>query len=413
MLPAEPKTSASTVIIEWVVGAGQRLWIVRITQEQAVGVTNLVPAHPFLAQLSSLKLSSATLAHRSTVNVARLALLPNTSFSSLDQSPSWWGSSTCDSAWYNSRPEIQGFGSNYYAQRLGIASYHAVIACKPRPAYDFPSTCGPQHTGYCYTDESRNFGVGGVQVNEWECVELSLRYLYMAYHQSPYGGDGKDIVNNYPGSLLVPINNGAVGQAPVPGDVLSYAYQVHGHTPLVIASTVDNHGTSGNGQITVLEQNGMHTGTDTLNVSNWHVTTTWGATVTNWLHDPTSGGGSGGLTPTVSNQDVFVTGSNGHLYEYWQTIGSTTWGYNDLLTGAQASGLASNLTVLSSPTSYSYILSGDISGGTRHSVHVVLSDGNLYEFGWKSSTPGTWQAWNHSAPSGTSINNSSANGYGY
>ena len=32
---------------------------------------------------------------------------------------------------------------------------------------------------------------------EWQCVELSMRFMYLAYGVSPYGANGKDVVDNY------------------------------------------------------------------------------------------------------------------------------------------------------------------------------------------------------------------------
>jgi hypothetical protein len=111
-----------------------------------------------------------------------------------------------------------------------------------------------------------------------------MRYLYLAYGIAPYSANGKDVVNNYSGSILKKVSNGTTGQAPQPGDVLSYGpTTTYGHTSIVSASSVN---ASGNGTITVIEQNSSATGSKTLTVANWVVQASM--TVSGWLHYPTS-----------------------------------------------------------------------------------------------------------------------------
>ena len=92
------------------------------------------------------------------------------------------------------------------------------------------------------------------------------------------------MVWNYSGSLLKKVTNGTPGVAPQAGDVLSYgAASTFGHTSVVTSSSVN---TSGNGTITVIEENAAATGSSTLTVTNWSVTGNAG-TVGGWL-TPTS-----------------------------------------------------------------------------------------------------------------------------
>jgi hypothetical protein len=261
-----------TLVVEWVVEAGPRLWIVRASQAQpAASAEAFAPVVP--AALSQLDISSQTLTNATTVG--RLALLPPAlglpaAPSSGDlPTPTWW-SGDCDQ--HNpSYIQVNGMGSH----RLG-AVYLGLPACGPRPYADHVQ------------DVVVRFFPGAWGELEWECVELSMRYLYLAYGIHPYSANGNMVVWHYSsaadGGSLQKIANGTANAAPQPGDVLSYdgASSV-GHTSVVISATVD---ISGTGSLIVIEQNSSPTGAATLNVGNWYVTGNPGA-ISGWLHKPT------------------------------------------------------------------------------------------------------------------------------
>lgn len=70
---------------------------------------------------------------------------------------------------------------------------------------------------------------------------------------------------------------------PQPGDVLSYCSTcTFGHTSVVMSTSVNG---SGNGSITVMEQNVVHNGEETLTVSNYEVTNTPEGWVYAYLHE--------------------------------------------------------------------------------------------------------------------------------
>jgi hypothetical protein len=143
-------------------------------------------------------------------------------------------------------------------------------ACGPRPWHDY----GPEVWV--------NFGAGVSQI-EWQCPELSKRFLYLAYGIPPYSAHGSQVVWNYTGDLLEKVSNCAAGCAPEPDDVLSYgSTSTYGHTSVVVASDVDS---GGNGTIGVIEQNSSSTGFNTLAVSDWCVSGGY-STVSGWLHKP-------------------------------------------------------------------------------------------------------------------------------
>jgi len=121
---------------------------------------------------------------------------------------------------------------------------------------------------------------------EWQCPELSKRFIYLAYDIAPYSANGSEVVWNCDaetnGCWLEQIANGTPCQAPQPDDILSYgSTSTWGHTSVVVESHVDS---NGDGTIAVIEQNNSLDGSHTLTVNNWVVSNA----VSGWLHDPGS-----------------------------------------------------------------------------------------------------------------------------
>jgi hypothetical protein len=180
-------------------------------------------------------------------------------------SPTWW-SGSCDSGNYPG------------AHALG-ASYRGVEVCGPRPGADGAP------------NRLVRFFPGAWGELEWQCVELSMRFMYLAYGVSPYGANGKDVVDNYTpasGGGLVKHLNGTVGVAPVPGDVISFgptASSALGHTGVVEANYVDG---NGNGDIHIISQNDTADGWRVIPVENWSVDgpAVGLGVVPGWLHKP-------------------------------------------------------------------------------------------------------------------------------
>jgi len=254
------------VINEWVVEAGDRLWIIRWSQEQSPAV--LPPQME--NSPGDLVLTSSNLNHLSTITEQPVM---NSAFE-LNQNilaaalptPTWW-QDDCDKTNYYqaTKDKTTGIGINTY--RLG-AVYRGAPACGPRPYYDK----GP--------DVLVRFYSGAWGEYEWECVEFAMRFLYLAYGIAPYSANGSKVVWNYSGSLLKKITNGTAGLAPHPDDVMSYgATSTYGHTSVVSASNVN---ASGNGSITIIEENAAASGSTALTVTNWSVIGDAGA-VSGWL----------------------------------------------------------------------------------------------------------------------------------
>jgi hypothetical protein len=277
------------IIVEWVAEAGNRLWIIRASQElEEEGAS--AAAGAFSQSLATLVISSDDLSAASTSLAAQANPPPTpeenneaSAQSTNLPSPDWW-SGDCDK---------NNFPGSY---PLG-ASYRGVKAC------------GPTGTFHLVIFETGFWGE-----YEWQCVELSMRYMYLAYGIHPYSGDGNDVVYNYPGTLLKKIyNNGVKGLVPVAGDVLSYGSNTsYGHTAIVSASDVDS---SGNGTVTVVEQNASSTGTSTLSVKSWVVNSKYGMDIIGWLHRDNPKPALSSIYPTsvdVGSGDIWleVDGSN-------------------------------------------------------------------------------------------------------
>ncbi len=166
-------------------------------------------------------------------------------------SPSWW-SGDCD---VNNHPGSHPLG----------ASFNGVKACGP----------GPLQGG---ADRWEYFFKGAWGEEEWECVELVMRYMYLVYGIEPYKANGSQVVSNYSGSRLTQKKNDGTS-LPSPGDIVSMgATNTDGHTAVITQVNVSN----GTGTITAMEQNNHADGWDTISVKSNKLD----SGVTGWLHAP-------------------------------------------------------------------------------------------------------------------------------
>lgn len=235
------------------------------------------PARQFLFRVSlalTVVAGPALLAFGPTAAAADAPVLPV-------RAPSWWDG-PCDAVHWDQIAAEAGW-SGAGAHPLG-ASYLGVQVCGPRPAVD----------GAPDVTWTRN----GWGEYEWECVELAMRFMAQVYGVQPYSANGVDVVSNYStsdGGGLVKIANGTPGEAPQPGDIISFSDGGEGHVVVVASSDVDAYG---NGTITVLSQNDTSNGWRTLDVTNWWVDGFNIFTALGWLHDPL-GRGNPAAPPTV------------------------------------------------------------------------------------------------------------------
>ncbi|MFM8322710.1 MAG: PQQ-binding-like beta-propeller repeat protein, partial [Chloroflexota bacterium] len=282
---AEPVT-----LHEWLVEAGGRLWLLRI----AYGADSpwaQVPLDGVHLDSSRVDVPSAAAALASALPPAPADAAPAAPAADDLPFPSWWDGE-CD---------VNNFPGSY---PLG-GSYRGMPACGPR---------NTQHLVY--------FGAGNSQY-EWQCPELSKRYLYLAFGTPPYSANGNKVVANYPGDDFEKVNNGAPDKGPSAGDVLSYgATDAVGHTSVVSAASID---ASGNGAITIIEQNWSVAGTRTHTVSNWTVSSP-GMAVIGWLHlKDGSGGGGGAVVDTQAPAVIWAAPvGNDQLYTPPDATGPVT-----------------------------------------------------------------------------------------
>lgn len=274
-VPIGRDVSTRLVIIEWVVVAGSRLWIVRASHELDSSAAAEAQPMDVMHSLLDTQLMSDALDQPSTSLTAMEQGTPPLAVNSdkpMGASsvglelpiPPWWRGD-CDADYY-----FEETGQEAYP--LG-AEYRGMKACGPRPWYD--------NGHYAYVD----FGAGVRQI-EWQCPELSKRFLYLAYGIAPYRANGSQVVWNYTGDLLEKVPNCGVGRPPKPNDVLSYgSTSTYGHTSVVVASDVD---TDGNGTIWVIEQNSSPTGLSSIAVNDWCVDPSY-TSVSGWLHNPAEG----------------------------------------------------------------------------------------------------------------------------
>ncbi len=243
--------TAQQMVTQWVLEAGSRVWLLRLTSFSDSFEVNSLSAlltQPLSMESIDLARPSVSLQIASQP-VAFVAAQESINMAANLPTPGWW-SGDCD---------VNNFSGSV---PLG-SSYRGV------------KTCGPRNTMHLV-----NFGVG-VSQYEWQCVEYVKRYLNLAYGIAPYSANGNTVVANYPGTRLQKVLNGTPNKGPIAGDVISYTGpSTYGHTSLVIASNVD---ASGNGSITIAEQNYSLSGTRTHTVSNWSISSS--DNVYGWLHD--------------------------------------------------------------------------------------------------------------------------------
>lgn len=181
-------------------------------------------------------------------------------------SPAWWNGA-CDGSSAGTYPSSRPIGS----------SWHGLTPCGP----------GPNEGG---SDHVVRFFPGAWGEYEWECVELSMRWMYLAWGVPPYPANGNDIVDNYArynpdGPKLRVVRNGTRSAAPQPGDVLEMVDgDPFGHTAVVTASRVNGRG---NGTVLAMTENlnSPSNGHMLLTVHDWVVRASFGAVV-DWLHNP-------------------------------------------------------------------------------------------------------------------------------
>jgi hypothetical protein len=268
--------SRDALTSEWVAEAGSRIWIVRFVQYIGAGRT-FESMPQFVSDLGAIGVSAdaTALAKPTTVHKDAGGQISPQPFdtaspvagSALDTKPAKY-SDPCDVEDYDAAT-----GFHNWRNYLG-ASYRGIPACGPRPA-----------TGG--TEVQTTLAASATwPVSQFDSVELSLRWMYLAYDVTPFAGNGDQLYGHYERSaggrpLTAVAGSGATGYVPHAGDVLSYDTEGSGgHTSLVVGSRVDP---GGDGWVDVMEQNASYAGYAHLPVVNHTVLSNYGGFITGWL----------------------------------------------------------------------------------------------------------------------------------
>ena len=164
-------------------------------------------------------------------------------------------------------PAGTGSGSKFCSTVSGVVNGQTVQSANLGPSFGNVFSCGPtEETGW-NNDPFES---------DWQCVELSTRFMWAAYGLRAAAGDGGAFVaNNHARFPSIAVGRPASGILPAPGDVVSMSggaanpnASPWGHTAVVAdVSHVDL--SDGNGYITVLEENDGGAGAGRINVANW------------------------------------------------------------------------------------------------------------------------------------------------
>ncbi|HEV7958400.1 MAG TPA: CHAP domain-containing protein, partial [Acidimicrobiales bacterium] len=138
------------------------------------------------------------------------------------------------------------------------------------------AVCGTTSNASGTSNEQGDITYNGVTLDSigFQCVELASRYLYFTTGDIPPQVNGDDFATavheDYKSIPLVP--NGTADQPYLPGDIVSFIGNAGtslagiGHVAVVTQSTENS---SGNGTVTMMEENAADSPQETLSVENW------------------------------------------------------------------------------------------------------------------------------------------------
>ena len=182
--------------------------------------------------------------------------------------------------------------------------------------FDGVAVCGTTSNASGTSNEQGGITYNGVTLDSvgFQCVELAARYLYYTTGDVPPQVNGDDFAtavhNEYNSIPVYP--NGTAGQPYAPGDIVSFTGNAGtpvagiGHVAVVTASTENS---SGNGTVTIMEENAAKSPQETLEVDDWSLQPGAGEWVTPYDFDALATG-----LPT--SYEVAFQANTGSLYTY-------------------------------------------------------------------------------------------------
>jgi hypothetical protein len=164
-------------------------------------------------------------------------------------------------------PADVGSGSGFCGSVSGTYSGRTVYGYNLGPSYLNVFACGPT------LDQGWN---NDPFESDFQCVEYSTRFMWEAYGlRAAPGNGGVFVANNHARFPSIVVGTPSPGNIPAPGDVVSLSGGAAnpnaasaGHTAVVSDVSHVNMAT-GNGYITIVEENDGGAGTGRINVSNW------------------------------------------------------------------------------------------------------------------------------------------------
>jgi len=217
-------------------------------------------------------------------------------------------------------PAGYGSGSGFCPSISGTNKTAPVSGTNLGASYGNVYACGPALGTWWSND---------LIEGDFQCVELSARFMWDVYGLRVSVSSGATFVstihNQFP---AIPVQHPGVGQVPAPGDIVSLSggpkADPDGHTAVVTSVNVNP---LGNGTVTVMEQNGLSTGWDHINVSNW-VETFGNPSYLNgyyyypnvsWLVLNTN------HAPGNANAPAATADSSGHQFVVWKGTDANLW----------------------------------------------------------------------------------------
>ena len=174
---------------------------------------------------------------------------------------------------------------------------------------------------------------------EFQCTELAQRYAYYAWGEPAvwdgYGGANGSAAQMWQAgpALPVPLQQFTQGGGVPPqrGDLLIFGpgwlgsyYDANGHVAVITSV--------GSTSLTIVQENGTASGSDTFGLNGTTVTANGYTPVIGWLHNPVmsvNGGGKLSASSANGQQNLFWQGADNHLREAW-SVGTTWYGPIDL-----------------------------------------------------------------------------------